>query len=165
MSQTTIEEIALAVKRAKDLARETMRVQYVYFDGLLLHISHEYERGRAIAAKCFPGGRTELKGSFGDQVREWQEANGKLKPCPSCGKAQMTDEERGDTVPYSGRERICDSRQCGCVMRDWNTRPLEAAMQVEVDRLNKLLYAAKSGLMSYHTETAVQNWHKRYWIS
>ena len=63
-----------------------------------------------------------------------------LKPCPSCGKEQMTDEERGDSrVPYRGRHRICDTRQCGCVMRNWNARPLEDALQAEIDRLRAII--------------------------
>ena len=104
MSQTTIEEIALAVKRAKDLARETMRVQYVYFDGLLLHISSKYERGLAIAARCFPGGRIELKGLIGDQVRKYQILNEKQREtkdevyfewtCERCGTRNTSENMR-----------------------------------------------------------------------
>ena len=75
MSQTTIEEIAYAVKRAKDLARYTGRIQYVCFiGGLLLQVTDKYESGREVAAKCWPGGRVELRGPIGDQVRKYQEA-------------------------------------------------------------------------------------------
>lgn len=74
MRQTTIEEIAYAVKRAKDLAHETGRIQYIYFDDLRLRVTDEYERAQGLAAKCYPGGRVELRGAVGEQVRQWQEA-------------------------------------------------------------------------------------------
>ena len=76
-----------------------------------------------------------------------------LKPCPSCGKEQMTDEERGDSrVPYRGRHRICDTRQCGCVMRKWNARPLEDALQAEIDRLRAQIEAMKAWIPAWAIE-------------
>lgn len=51
-----------------------------------------------------------------------------LKPCPSCGKDQMTDDERGDVVPYSGKPRRCDWCNCTTIL-DWNTRPIEDELQ------------------------------------
>jgi len=72
MSRTTIEEIARELKLAKDLAHKTNRIQYVcFFDGLVLYTTDQYRRD--YFAKCWPGGRTELKGPIGDQVRKYQE--------------------------------------------------------------------------------------------
>ena len=66
-----------------------------------------------------------------------------LKACPFCGKAQLTDKERGDTLPYKkSMKRICD--WCDCEAHNWNTRPIEdglraelAAAQAEGERLRE----------------------------
>jgi len=71
-----------------------------------------------------------------------------LKRCPFCGKAQMTDEERGDVIPYRGRPRRCD--WCGCTSsQDWNTRPLEDALQDEIQRLRKQIEVMKAWIPAW----------------
>ena len=58
-----------------------------------------------------------------------------LKPCPFCGRAQLTDTDRGETNPYTGgtQSRACD--WCSVSTTDWNNRPIEDALNAEIARL------------------------------
>lgn len=56
-----------------------------------------------------------------------------LKECPFCGIKQLTDEEAEETVAYTGQTRVCDN--CGATAKDWNTRPLEDALQARIAEL------------------------------
>ena len=59
-----------------------------------------------------------------------------LKPCPFCGEEQLSDKERGDTIPYDGRySRVCD--WCDVESPYWNTRPIEDAQAQEIARLEQ----------------------------
>jgi len=56
-----------------------------------------------------------------------------LKECPFCGIKQLTDEEAEEIVTYIGQTRVCDN--CGATAKDWNTRPIEDALQARIAEL------------------------------
>jgi hypothetical protein len=67
-----------------------------------------------------------------------------LKECPFCGIKQLTDEEAEETVAYTGQTRVCDN--CGATAKDWNTRPLEDALQARIAELKKAYMKAEDEL-------------------
>lgn len=70
-----------------------------------------------------------------------------LKPCPFCGSSDVhIGQDRGTSWWYvhcsdCQMEGIYDIGESGAI-EQWNTRPLEAALQAEVNRLKEVIKAA-----------------------
>lgn len=62
-----------------------------------------------------------------------------LKRCPFCGEHQLPDSEGDGNVPYeSGMSKECDF--CSAtVTHNWNTRPIEDALQARIAKLVNLV--------------------------
>ena len=74
-----------------------------------------------------------------------------LKSCPFCGKEQLDDIGDDGNIPYdNSMSHICD--YCNAtVERDWNRRPLEDALQAELDE--EIPYIDK-----FHIERDIAIW-------
>ena len=71
-----------------------------------------------------------------------------LKPCPFCGREQHLCPEE---IPYTEQLHECGS--CNVISYDWNTRPIEDALQTRIaeleaenERLSQLLHDEMSQL-------------------
>jgi hypothetical protein len=70
---------------------------------------------------------------------EGGEVSDKLKPCPSCG-AKNTPERTLITELYDhDKYKYGKCFNCGAKMYNWNTRPIEDALQARIAELEKLL--------------------------
>lgn len=66
-----------------------------------------------------------------------------LKPCPSCG-AKNTDKVTLISELYDAdKYKYGKCFQCGIRMYDWNKRPIEDALQAEIETLTGKLDSAK----------------------
>lgn len=77
-----------------------------------------------------------------------------LKPCPSCG-AKNTDKVTLISELYDAdKYKYGKCFQCGIRMYDWNKRPIEDALQAEIDELhNRISYI----------ETKTEELHKAFY--
>lgn len=73
-----------------------------------------------------------------------------LKPCPSCG-AKNTDKVTLISELYDAdKYKYGKCFQCGIRMYDWNKRPIEDALQAEIDELhNRISYIETKTEMLY----------------
>ncbi len=53
-------ELGYAIGKTSQKSHETGKVLWVYSDGVLLYMTDKYPE-KSIVAKCYPGGRKELK--------------------------------------------------------------------------------------------------------
>lgn len=74
-----------------------------------------------------------------------------LKRCPFCGKEQQPDVPGDGNVPYVNQSRMCDWCGC-CVGSNWNTRPIEDALQHRIEELEAELKITDE-LLKEATET------------
>ena len=72
MSTITITEIANKIQEAMTLAKTTGCIQYLFTrNGSRLEISERYDQ--SYTGRIYPGGRVELRGPVGDQVKKYLE--------------------------------------------------------------------------------------------
>ena len=70
-----------------------------------------------------------------------------LKSCPFCGREQHLCPEE---IPYTGQLHECGS--CNVISYDWNTRPIEDALNARITELEQELNTT-DGLLKEATET------------
>ena len=72
MSSIAITEIANKIQEATARAKTTGSVQYLFArNGSRLEISERYDQ--SYTGRIYPGGRVELRGPVGDQVKKYLE--------------------------------------------------------------------------------------------